>query len=486
MQVSELINLLPDSAYSYRGTQNLPFTGLALDAPKNPQHGRFLITHDSSWPETTMDPEIPSRKRIERLLQRAFARGMSGAICSTEFLDAAVLEGKNVFFTDDTFTLGCQIAGAVRHYSEHQHITAITGSVGKTTTKAMLVHALNAVGVRRLLSTPGNKNLHRTLLRRLSQSHRYNHTVLEVSSLALQAFRTSGFSLSPDVGIVTSITEAHLEYMSNLENLAQVKSDVFQSPPPGGTAIINRDTEHADLLIRRAVSEGCQLVTYGETAEATIRLCEWDPQTRQAVVALGQERIEYTLGSAGKHIALNSLAIIGALRAHRIRDWRIGVQSLADFAALEGRGRIVRVQLPSGVEVTVVDEAYNANPASIRSSLNSLGSTAVAQGARRVAVLGDALELGERADEFHRDLADAVLTADIDQVFLFGQHMHALYSALKGCLDSVRYWADLDSMRDELLDLLEQNDIVLMKGSLGTGLQGFVKEITTVGMSHSN
>lgn len=484
MRVRELMDLLPDAEYSYRGTQELPFTGLAVNVPQKPQRGRFLITHDSSWPETAMDPEVPSHKRTERLMQRAFAKGISGAICSTAFLDSPVLEGRNVFFTDDTFTLACQIAGAVRHYAEHQRITAVTGSVGKTTTKAMLVHALSAAGVGRLASTPGNKNLHRTLLRRLSQSHRYDHTVLEVSSLALQAFRASGFSLSPDVGIVTSISEAHLEYMESLENLARVKSDVFQAPPAGGTAIINRDTEHADLLIRRAVNEGCQLVTYGETAEATIRLCDWDPKTRQAVAAVGQERIEYTLGSAGKHTALNSLAVIGALRAHRIRNWRIGVESLADFTALEGRGRIVRVQLPSGVEVTLVDEAYNANPASIRSSLDSFSNTSVPQGTRRVAVLGDALELGDRANELHQNLADAVLAADIDQVFLFGPHMHALYNELEGRLDSVRHWADLDAMRSELLDLLHHNDTVLMKGSLGTELQGFVKELTTAGKSH--
>lgn len=479
MLVRDLIGTLPGAQHQYQGDVDLPFSGLELNPPRKPPRGRFFVTRDASWPITLGDRQHPSRKRSARLIKQAFDQGAAGVICSPDFQGSAIVEGRNAFFTTDTYALARHATAAVRQSLNHQRTTAITGSAGKTTTKNMLLHALRASQAGRLASTPGNRNLYRTILRRLSQSARYDHTVIEAASAAFQTFRETGFSISADVSIVTSIAEGHLDYMKSLENIARVKSDIFQSPPPGGTAIINCDTECSDILVRRAEAEGCRVVTYGESREATIRLLEWNPQTRQAVATMDDECVEYVLGSEGKHTALNSLAVLGALRAHGITNWRDGMDSLASFKALVGRGQTQEIQLHNGVAVTLIDEAYNANAASIRSSVESLALRTVAPGGRRVAVLGDVLELGDHADQVHANFADSVLNADLDEVFLFGQHMRQLYEALRHQVSNVRHWEDLAAMRSELLGLLQQNDVVLLKASGSMGLNELVKELST-------
>lgn len=485
MRVKDLIDVLPASSFTYQGDLDLELRGLVLDPPKRKTRGRFLYPRDASWPQVPEEAPLPSRQKTERTIQRALNYGISGIICSSELRGAPYLEGKNVFFSDDTFALTCRIVAAIRESLDTQRITAITGSAGKTTTKAMLLHALRAIGEESIATNPGNLNLQRMALRRLSLSPQFSHSVLEISSSALMAFRKSGFTISPDVGIITSIAEAHLEHMESLENVARIKSDVFQAPPAGGTAIINADAPHADILIQRAVSEGCQLVTYGESENATIRLASWDPQTHDAVAMVGQQPIEYRVGPAGKHSVLNSLAVIAALRAHRLKNWRQGVEALASFEALEGRGQTVEIRLDTGAQITLIDEAYNANTASVRSSLASLSAMASDGSKRRVAVLGDILELGPQADQIHRDLADVVLAANLDHVYLFGTHMTALFDELKGRTDLVHHWPDLASLKTDLPSQLRERDIVLMKASGSTGLKDWVAELVAASSSPS-
>lgn len=480
MRVKELLDLLPGTVHHYQGDLDATFTGVTTGLPRRPPKGRFIVIRDDSWPAEIKgeDPDIPSSRRAERRIKTAFSRGATGVICSQRLQNSSVVEGRNVFFSADTYALVREIAANVRASLGHQRLTAVTGSAGKTTVKSMVVHALRACEAGRVMSTPGNKNMYRTVLSTLSQTGQYEHTVIEASSAALLAYRPHDFSISPDVGIITSIAEAHLDYVGTLENLIGVKSDIFQLPPPGGTAIINRDTLRAELLMERAVAEGCQLVTYGQSPEATIRLIDWDPESRRTVAMVGQERVEYIVGAESHHNAINSLAVIAALLAHRITNWRAGVESLDTFQAADGRGKTVEVNLSNGAGITLIDEAYNANPASIRSAVASLAVRSVPEGGRRVAVLGDIGELGTQAAELHRGLAGTLADAELDQVFLFGEHMQHLYQAARGKALNVQHWETLDDLRTDLLALLHDGDVVLMKASGTMGLQGLVKELT--------
>lgn len=184
------------------------------------------------------------------------------------------------------------------------------------------------------------------------------------------------------------------------------------------------------------------------------------------------------MGPEGKHNAINSLAVIAALRAHGIKNWRAGVESLDTFQAADGRGKTVEVNLSNGAGITLIDEAYNANPASIRSAVASLAVRSVPEGGRRIAVLGDIGELGTQAAELHRGLAGTLADAELDQVFLFGEHMQHLYQAARGKALNVQHWETLDDLRTDLPQLLHDGDVVLMKASGTMGLQGLVKELT--------
>lgn len=477
MQVQDLVTHLAQEQHAYRGDLSAPFRGFTLDTSSQPVAGRFYMVRDGSWPLTQYDPPMPTLKRAERLMLRAVKRGFTGVICSSDLEGCSALEGKNVFSSSDTFGLACDLAALVRRSLTRQRITAITGSAGKTSTKAMLLHSLNAASVGRANSTPGNRNLSPTVLRILSQSGGYQHTVLETSSAALQGFRTREFSISPDIGIVTSIGESHLEYMETVENVANVKSDIFQKPRADGAAVINLDTPHADLVVENAKKVGSRVITYGESPKATIRLMDWDSSAHAVTARWGEDKVVYTVGAGGKHAALNSLAVLGALRGHGIKRWRTAIKSLATFQALDGRGATTEADLPSGERFILIDESYNSNPVSIRTSLETLAARSVPEGGRRVAVLGDILELGDRTDQVHRELVEPVLQAGLDRVLLFGTHMRHLYEALQGRAGNVQYWEDLESLQADLPRLLSGGDTVLMKASRGTGLNDFVGKL---------
>ncbi|WFP16723.1 Mur ligase family protein [Citricoccus muralis] len=392
-----------------------------------------------------------------------------------------MLEGHNVFYAKDTFALVCNIVTILRDQLEQSHITGITGAAGKTSTKAMLMHALRSDRDITVATEPENRNRHRPILHGLSIAWKSDHTVLEVSSAALEVFRTTAFPISPDVAIVTAIAAAHLEHIGSVENVARLKSGIFLSPPPGGTAVINGDTEYADLLIERVRTEGYQVVIYGESSGADIRLVSWDPATHQTTALGDGEEISYRLGLAGRHSAPNSLAVLAALRAHGVQDWREAMQSLADFQSQSGRGDVRELALTNGGVITLLNESYNANPASIGSSLQNLGTVDAPQGARRVALLGDILELGEQSDRIHRELADVVDEFMPDRLVLFGTHMRALRDELQSRGHDVRHWDGLESVKRELPSLLCDADVVLMKASGGTGLNEWVKSLLKAG-----
>lgn len=476
MLVSDIIAALSaEVAVDYQGDVDIQFRGTALKSNTRGLRRRFFVLVDDSWSERSNRAFRNEGVSAEQEIERAFETGAVGIVCSSKLRGSPTLEGRNAFFVEDTYDFAFRLVETVRASLEAQRITAITGSAGKSTTKAMVTHALRALGDDRVLAASGNQNLASHLTWQLSRAHRHSHVVAEVAGSALLTFQDHSFAVSADVSVVTSISEAHLDYLHDLENVARFKSDLFQRPPAGGTAVVNLDAPHSELLVRRAVKEGCQLVTYGESPEAAIRLVDYDPSTRQVLVDVGQERLQYTVGAEGKHMAMNSLAVIAVLRAHRIKDWRAGVKSLESFEALGGRGQVSKVVLESGAEITLIDEAYNANPDSIRAALDQLSTRTVPAASRRVAILGDVLELGAQGPEIHRGLADAVVGAKLDEVHLFGEHMKSLYEAVASELPQARHWETLEAMTTEAMNMLQSGDVVLVKASGGTGLKDFVK-----------
>lgn len=482
MKVSELISLLPsDLGFEYNGHSDLIFRGLSVRFEGRPLKDKFAVMLTSSWgPMRIVNRLFAPDKTIAEHLSEAERYGAAGFVLPMEYRNDVALEGRNFFFVRDTTQFAFAVMKAIQASHQVGRITAITGSAGKSTTKSMISHALATLIPKRNIYSPGStQNVETSMLRHMSVAHRFDHLVLEVAGSAFRTFEQNAFDVSADVSVVTNISEAHLSYLKSLENIAEVKSKIFNSPPPGGTAVVNLDTPCADILVRRAVQAGCQLVTYGESPEATIRLVDYDSEQGVVTAAFGKRRLTYSVGARGKHMAVNSLAVIAVLRAHGFKDWERALESLASFEPLKGRGQRATVSTATR-SFSIIDESYNANPASMRAAIGAFVDEPVAEGSKKIAVLGDILELGDESDSIHRGLLDTVAAANFDRVYLVGEQMGHLHEDLSERDPNVSHWHDLDALIDEIKTSLGEGDAILVKASNGTGLHRLVTELTTM------
>lgn len=477
MQIKNLMAKLTELgiACSYHGDEDVAFERLIL-YPKVVTNGDFVVIVDKSWDPSTRKQFKNRDIRVQ--IKEALKAGVTGFICGSEVAAHSLLKDENVICANSCLELSVGIARVFRDLPDRAMLTVVTGSAGKSTTKAMLAHALEAVDEgMSIFSPPSPQNIFRSLISHMIRLPHYDHGVLEVAASCFKLFSSHNLTLAADVAIVTAISEAHMDYLGTLEDIALIKSQIFNGPAPGGTAIVNADTPHADVLIRRAVEEGCQLVTYGENDNATIRLLDYEASTGRVEVAIGQERLTYTLGAHGKHMAINSLAVVATLRCYRLPNWEKGVQSLASFQALKGRGEVTTFSPSPGVTVELIDEAYNANPASMRASLSLLSERALKKGARRIAVLGDMLELGSNAQEIHNELASPLLKFSPDVIHLFGPQMKGLYEVLREQNVDVRHWNSLNPLYQAITLEARDDDLLLIKSSNGTGLNKLVTKL---------
>jgi UDP-N-acetylmuramoyl-tripeptide--D-alanyl-D-alanine ligase len=260
----------------------------------------------------------------------------------------------------------------------------------------------------------------------------------------------------------------HLEHLGSIEAIADAKAEIFSGVLRGGAAILNRDDVQFDRLREHALGGPVRFVLgFGAHEEADARLISVEANNGGSSVEadiLGT-RLRYTIGMPGRHIAMNSLAVLLAARAMG-GDLDASAAALADFAPPAGRG--VRERLvQDNRAITLIDESYNANPASMGAALDVLGSMPRHGAGRRVAVLGDMLELGPQASALHRALADDIERNDVDVVFAAGPLMRHLYDALP---DARRggFAPDAASLSAIVAEALDDGDVVMVKGSNGS------------------
>lgn len=481
MKVSTLIELLDrdsDTEFEYFGAVDVEFPGLEIRARRPAVKGRFGLLLDSNWSEKRWRRYGYVQNTVPSIIARSLMRGAVGFVVPQELYTAEVeksLSQQNYFLVEDSLEFVLEVARVCRDEELDVPLTAITGSAGKSTTSAMLTHALAGAGIHDVLSSEDNQNMFEAVACQLTQAPHHSHAVIETSSVACRFFQRRNLSLAADVSVVTSIGDAHTEMFGSVRNIALAKAGVFDNPPPAGTAVICLDTEFASLLVKRAYEAGRQVITYGESPNAAIRLVKYDQTSGKVVAAIGNEQLSYTVGAEGRHMALNSLAVVAVLRAHRIRNWRKGIESLATFRPVQGRGETVKMAFPNGVRVSVINEAYNSNPASLCATLAMFSTKEVSPENRKVAILGDVLELGDSSAAIHKSLADPVRQATLDQVILFGPEMGVLHRELEDSGFDAPYFSSLDALTSSLPELLLDGDMVLAKASGGTGLKDWIK-----------
>jgi UDP-N-acetylmuramoyl-tripeptide--D-alanyl-D-alanine ligase len=289
----------------------------------------------------------------------------------------------------------------------------------------------------------------------------------------------------PHVALITTIAPAHIENLGSLEAIADEKSQIFTGLVPGGVAIIPADSEWAERMIGHAKACGAQVVTFGRAKGADVRLLDAIPASGGGSLVtadLGDRRICYQLAEPGEHWIVNSLGVIAAVRAAG-GDLASAGLALAEMGGLKGRGARHTIALPQGGTALLIDESYNANPASMRATLKALSQTPAR---RRLAVLGSMKELGDFADAFHRQLIEPLAEAGVTHAILVGEEMRALADELgKPGLDPLGKpvtFAHCQGPAEAITSLgqfgLADGDAVLVKGSNSVGLGRLVSHFT--------
>ncbi|MBI1250825.1 MAG: UDP-N-acetylmuramoyl-tripeptide--D-alanyl-D-alanine ligase [Alphaproteobacteria bacterium] len=399
----------------------------------------------------------------------AFARGAAAALVSDA--DAAAPHGPALVVPDVLEALRC-LGEAARDRSNAVRI-AVTGSVGKTSTKEALALALRACAPTHASVKSYNNHWGVPLtLSRLPRSARY--AVFEIGMNHRGEIRPLSMLAAPRVALITWIAPAHIEHLGSIEAIAEEKGDIFAGLGPDGAAIVPNEAPAAHLLLSAAENNAGSVIRFGREAGCEARLLRFE-MTEDGAVAeadiLGRQ-IRYRIGAPGAHWALNSVAALAAADVAGA-DVFAAAHALADLRAIEGRGVARTIERPGGA-FTLIDDAYNANPTSMAAALETLGARA---GARRIAVLGDMLELGADELAYHAGLAAPIVSAGVDLVFCAGPRMRALYEALPAGLRGA-HAETADALAPIVSGAVQAGDAVLVKGSNGSRMRIVVDALT--------
>jgi UDP-N-acetylmuramoyl-tripeptide--D-alanyl-D-alanine ligase len=355
-------------------------------------------------------------------------------------------------------------------------IVAVTGSVGKTGTKEALRLVLSRQGETHASAASYNNHWGVPLsLALMPQGTQFG--VFEIGMNHAGEITPLTQLVRPHVAIVTTIAPVHLEFFGTLDAIADAKAEIFTGVEPGGAAVVNADIPQFERLKRAAQVAGIkQIVSFGEREGADARLLkvslQADTSTVQAHI-LGDD-VTYKLGAPGRHVVDNSLAVLAAASLLGA-DLALAALALADLKAPVGRGERITLDLPGGTAL-LIDESYNANPTSMRAALALLGQVPMQGLGRRIAVLGDMLELGPESAALHAGLAETVIASAVDLVYCAGPLMKSLWDALPS--ERRGGYAETSAALEPLvLGAITAGDAVMIKGSLGSRMGPIVQAL---------
>ncbi len=401
----------------------------------------------------------------------ALAQGAAASVVSR---DVPGTSG-NLIRVADTMKALVDLGHAGRTRSDAR-IASVTGSVGKTSTKDALRAILSAQAPTSASTASFNNHVGVPIsLARLAREARYG--VFEIGMNHPGEIEPLARQVEAHVGVITNVEAAHIGHMGSEEAIADEKACLFAGMRPGAVAVLNRDNRHYERLAGHARKFGVEkIVGFGrhEGAHARLLACRLQDSGSDVRALIGDQRIEYRLGAAGEHWVLNSLAALAVAEALGA-DLAKAAGTLAEVKALPGRGARRWLKFGSGT-VELLDESYNANPASMRAMLAVLARTEPAPGGRRLLAMGDMRELGEFADDLHTGLADAVAASGAAQVFLCGPHMEALWHRLAAAQKGA-HRPDSAALAGEVASALRAGDVIAIKGSLGSKMKNVVDAV---------
>jgi UDP-N-acetylmuramoyl-tripeptide--D-alanyl-D-alanine ligase len=340
----------------------------------------------------------------------------------------------------------------------------VTGSFGKTSTKEGLRLVLSHQG--KVIASQRSYNNFWGLPLSLAQLPAdYDYGVFEIGMNYPGEITPLSLLAQPHVTIITNVEKMHIQNCGSHQGVADAKAEIFEGMAPGAKAVLNKDNVMFSYLEEKARRKGLEVISFGTDPTAECRLIEnaFKNGKLHVKVTIGSRPIEYAVPAVGEHWAYNSLAILSAVWALGA-NVELAAESLAQFQLLDGRGAVKEFPLGSS-KITVIDESYNAGPGSMIAAIRTLGRIQPPNGARRIAVLGDMLELGEHAKEFHQALAEHLLTNHVDFVYTTGTMMKELHQVLP---ENKRYHEDdLETLSQKVAQDVRPGDVIMVKGSRG-------------------
>jgi UDP-N-acetylmuramoyl-tripeptide--D-alanyl-D-alanine ligase len=439
------------------GTASAPFevTGVTFDS-REVRPGDLFV----AMPGTAHDGH--------KFVDGAFAAGAAGAIVSQ------AVNGPHVM-VEDTFA-ALQALGRASRERSRATIIGVTGSVGKTSTKEALYAALDRNRPGRVHRSVKSYNNHTGVPLSLARMPRdAEFAVLEMGMNNAGEIRALVAQVRPHVALITAIAPAHIENLGSEEAIADAKAEIFEGLERGGTAIIPNDTPHRDRLVKAARRHAERIITFGggDADVHAVHAVAAEGGGSLISAALLERELTFTISQRGEHWVSNALAVLAAVEAIGA-DVALAGLALADLGGLKGRGQRHTIEVGGG-SVLLIDESYNANPASMAATLTSLGAEKDIN--RRIAVLGPMRELGARSESLHAGLAPAVLLAHVDRLILIGEEMRPLDEAL-GDRIAVDRVETVEEAIDTLRRIVRPGDAVLVKASNSVGLAKLVESMT--------
>lgn len=411
---------------------------------------------------------------------KALARGAAAALVSQ--VPAGLPEDAPLLVVSDTQT-ALEGLGRFSRARARARVAAVTGSVGKTSTKEALRLALDAASGTHTHASAASFNNHIGVpltLARLPADATY--AVFEIGMNHAGEISPLTRLVRPAVAVVTNVEGVHTQnFPDGLSGVAAAKAEIFEGFEGAreATAVLNRDNLFFDFLMQKARRQGAAHVTsFGTDTSADFRLVDLQAEATASIATISARGrpLRYRIGTAGRHWALNSLAVLAACEALGV-DIMAAAEAFAMITAPKGRGQRHRLPLAGGT-YELIDDSYNASPASMRASFEVLKTAVTGAGGRRIAILGDMLELGSQAPELHAGLAEPLLAADVDLVFTCGPNMRRLHDALPANRRGGHAPAS-DGLLPLLRGVLKPGDVVVVKGSLGSRMGRVVDALLT-------
>src|SRR5689334_9220557 len=400
-------------------------------------------------------------------VERAFAAGAAGAIVSQP------VAGPHVLVEDTAAAL--EALGRAARERANATVFGVTGSVGKTSTKEALYAALDRIAPGRTHRSVKSYNNHTGVPLSLARMPRdTEYAVFEMGMNNAGEIAALTRQVRPHLALITAIAPAHIENLGSEEAIADAKAEIFDGLEPDGVAIVPNDTPHRDRLVKAARRHADRIITFGggDADVHAIHAVTAEGGGSLISAALLERELTFTISQRGEHWVSNSLAVLAAVEAVGA-DVAVAGLALADLGGLKGRGQRHHIDLDGG-EMLLIDESYNANPASMAATLKSLG--AERDVTRRIAVLGPMRELGEHSDALHAGLGPAVRDAHVDRLILIGDEMRPLAEQVVGII-SFDIVSSVDEASDVLMRIARPGDAVLVKASNSVGLAKLVERM---------